>query len=150
MTAKGWGGAVTPVREGVLTAVESVLTLDADFWRALGRGDAPEHVKDGTLRPDWRKRGFLRGWTDARYAFGRYFSPLAPNRPSGVDTLMRDNDVVLYDRWTDPNESVNLANDPAHKEAGLRRGLGRAEILTVEGQVALGEQDQGTEGTAAR
>jgi hypothetical protein len=58
--------------------------------------------------------------------------------------------VVLYDRWTDPNESVNLANDPAHKEAGLRRGLGRAEILTVEGQVALGEQDQGTEGTAAR
>jgi hypothetical protein len=61
MTAKGWGGAVTPVREGVLTAVESVLTLDADFWRALGRGDAPEHVKDGTLRPDWRKRGFLRG-----------------------------------------------------------------------------------------
>lgn len=90
------------------------------------------------------------GWTDARYAFGRYFSPLAPNRPSGVDTLMRDNDVVLYDRWTDPNESVNLANDPAHKEAGLRRGLGRAEILTVEGQVALGEQDQGTEGTAAR
>jgi hypothetical protein len=31
MTAKGWGGAVVPVREGVLTAVESVLTLDADF-----------------------------------------------------------------------------------------------------------------------
>jgi hypothetical protein len=30
MTAKGWGGAVIPVREGVLTAVESVLTLDAD------------------------------------------------------------------------------------------------------------------------
>jgi hypothetical protein len=33
---------------------------------------------------------------------------------------MRDNDVVLYDRWTDPNESVNLAKDPAHKEAGNR------------------------------
>jgi arylsulfatase len=109
-------GAASQVRDGVLTAVESVLTLDADFWRAFGEGDAPEHVKDGTLRPDWRKRGFLRGWTDERYTFGRYFSPLEPNRPTGVETLMRDNDVVLYDRENDPTETVNLANDPAHQD----------------------------------
>jgi arylsulfatase len=109
-------GDTTQVRDGVLTAVESVLTLDADFWRAFGDDDAPDRVKAGSLRPDWRKRGFLRGWTDARYTFGRYFSPLEPNRPTDVDALVRDNDVVLYDRHTDPEETVNLAADPAHRE----------------------------------
>ncbi|HEY7813695.1 MAG TPA: hypothetical protein VIC62_10680 [Nakamurella sp.] len=54
------------VRDGVLTAVESVLTLDADFWRAFGRSDAPGRIQTGDLRPDWRKRGFLRGYTDHR------------------------------------------------------------------------------------
>jgi arylsulfatase len=104
------------VRDGVLTAVESVLTLDTDFWRAFGSGDAPARIQSGDLRPDWRKRGFLRGYTDQRYTFGRYFSPLSPNRPAAVDELMNDNDVVLYDRTTDPHELNNLAYDPARRE----------------------------------
>jgi hypothetical protein len=33
-----------------------------------------------------------------------------------VQRLLADNDVVLYDRQTDPHEQVNLANDPAHHE----------------------------------
>lgn len=70
----------------------------------------------GKWHPDWRKRGFLRGFTDERYTFGRYFSPLDPNRPADVDALLADNDVVLYDRETDPGETVNLADDPAHRE----------------------------------
>jgi hypothetical protein len=32
-----------------------------------------------------------------RYSFGRYFSPLHPNRPRDLDALEADNDVVLYD-----------------------------------------------------
>jgi arylsulfatase len=104
------------VREGVLTAVEIVTTLDNGYWRALGTPDGPERVQAGTLRPDWNKRGFLRGYTDHQYTFGRYFSPLTPNRPRGIEQLFADNDVVLYDRSTDPHEQVNLADDPGQRE----------------------------------
>lgn len=103
-----------PVRDGVLTAVEIVTTLDNGFWRSLGQPDGPDRVQAGSLRPDWSKRGFLRGYTDERYTFGRYFSPLEPNRPRTVERLLADNDVVLYDRTTDPHEQTNLAADPAH------------------------------------
>jgi arylsulfatase len=103
------------VRDGVLTAVEIVTPLDNSYWRSLGQPDGAERVQAGTLRPDWTKRGFLRGYTDHRYTFGRYFSPLEPNRPRTLDRLLADNDVVLYDRHTDPHEQLNLANDPANR-----------------------------------
>ena len=104
------------VREGLLTAVETVTTLDHEYWQGLAAPDAAERMAAGTLRPDWRKRGFLRGYTDHRYTFGRYFAPLEPNRPRTVERLLADNDVVLYDRETDPHEQVNLAADPSHRE----------------------------------
>jgi arylsulfatase len=103
------------VRDGVLTAVESVIGLDADFWAAFGDADAPQRLQSGELRPDFRKRGFLRGYTDERYSFGRYFAPIDPNRPTDVDSLVAHNDVVLYDRATDPDEMANLALDPAQQ-----------------------------------
>lgn len=106
----------TPVRDGVLTAVESVLTLDAGFWRGFAEPDAAEQVLAGELRPSWDRRGFLRGYTDERYSFGRYFAPLDPNRPRNLDELTERNDVVLYDRRADPLELTNLAADPAHRD----------------------------------
>lgn len=106
----------TPVREGVLTAVETINTLDADYWRAFGSPDVAQRLQAGTLHPDLTKRGFLRGYTDDRYSFGRYFSPLEPNRPKDVDQLFAANDVVLYDRLTDPFETTNLAADPARRD----------------------------------
>jgi arylsulfatase A-like enzyme len=101
-------------REGVLTAVESVLTLDGDFWAEFAKPDTPARIQAGELRPDWTHRGFLRGYTDERYTFGRYFSPLEPNRPGDLDALFRDNDVVLYDRQEDPTEQRNLASERAN------------------------------------
>ncbi|MFJ3765985.1 sulfatase-like hydrolase/transferase [Streptomyces sp. NPDC090082] len=123
----------TPVREGVLSAVESIVTLDASFWFEFADPDAPARIQSGDLRPDWTKRGFLRGYTDERYTFGRYFSPLNPNRPRDLDSLYADNDVVLYDRRTDPGEVDNLAADPAHRDlvqrcSGLLEELIDAEI----------------------
>jgi arylsulfatase A-like enzyme len=104
------------VRDGVLTAVESVISLDAGFWRAFADPDAPKRLTSGELRPDFNKRGFLRGYTDERYSFGRYFSPLDPNRPSDTDSLRARNDVVLYDRRDDPGEVHNLAWDTTKQD----------------------------------
>jgi hypothetical protein len=92
--------------------VENVANLDASFWRHFADPDVGQRIASGELRPDWTKRGFLRGYTDERYSFGRYFSPLEPNRPKDVDQLLADNDVVLYDRERDPAEMTNLAADP--------------------------------------
>src|SRR5262249_61591999 len=100
LTGRSLGGALTGgrVRDGVLTAVESVMSLDASFWAQFGEPDVLDRLASGDLRPDWNKRGFLRGYTDERYTFGRYFSPLAVNRPNSVEALYASNDVVLYDR----------------------------------------------------
>lgn len=120
------------VRDGVLTAVEAVNYLDNDFWARFGDPDVAERVASGELRPDWRKRGFLRGYTDERYSFGRYFSPLEPNRPADVDELYARNDVVLYDRVEDPDETVNLAADPANRELVATLSERLEALITAE------------------
>jgi arylsulfatase len=104
------GGAV---REGVLVAIESVVTTDASFWEQFADPDAAQRIASGDLRPDWRNRSFLRAYSDERFTFARYFSPLDPNRPAGLDALFAHNDVVLYDRAADPAEVTNLSSDPA-------------------------------------
>jgi hypothetical protein len=38
------------------------------------------------------------------------------NRPTSLDQLFAENDVVLYDRRDDPHELRNLALDPANRE----------------------------------
>jgi arylsulfatase A-like enzyme len=103
-------------RDGVLTAVENVANLDADFWRHFSDPDVGQKIASGDLRPDWTKRGFLRGYTDERYSFGRYFAPLEPNRPTNPDELFAANDVVLYDRRNDPGEMRNLAAEPTSQD----------------------------------
>jgi arylsulfatase len=52
------------VRDGVLVAIESVVTLDASFWEHFGDPDVAQRIQSVELRPDWRKRGFLRGYID--------------------------------------------------------------------------------------
>lgn len=116
------------VRDGVLSAVEAVSYLDAGFWANFDSPDVADRVASGELRPDWSKRGFLRCFTDDRYTFGRYFSPVAPNRPTTVEQLYADNDVVLYDRVADPTETVNLADDDANREL-VAELSGRLEAL---------------------
>lgn len=119
-------------RQGVLSAIENVTNLDAEFWASFGDPSAPERIKSGALRPDWTKRGFLRGYKDSRYTFGRYFSPLQPNRPKTVDELLATNDVVLYDRETDPAEMTNLAGDAAHRALVEEYSAKLEALITAE------------------
>jgi arylsulfatase len=131
------------VRDAVLTAVEIVTTIDDSYWRGLGEPDGPQRMAAGALRPDWTKRGFLRGLTDERWTFGRYFSPLQPNRPRTVDALLADNDVVLYDRDSDPHEMRNLAYEPEHRDT-LGTLLGRLEAL-IDDEIGADDQPWVTE-----
>ncbi|MGC0318229.1 sulfatase-like hydrolase/transferase [Kitasatospora acidiphila] len=108
------------VRDAALSAVESIVTLDASFWAEFGDPDVRQRIESGALRPDWTKRGFLRGYTDERYTFARYFSPVHPNRPTSAEELFADNDVVLYDRHEDPAELRNLAADPSQRQLVTR------------------------------
>ena len=121
-----------PVRDGVLTAVETITTLDAEFWTEFSDPEAAKRLMAGDLRPDWNKRGFLRGYTDARYSFGRYFSPLEPNRPSDVASLWAQNDVVLYDRQDDPGELDNLALDPSRQDLVAEYSAKLEQLITDE------------------
>ena len=121
-----------PVRDGVLAAVEAVTYVDADFWEHFADPDVAEKIGSGELRPDWRKRGFLRTLIDERYTFGRYFSPIAPNRPADVDALFADNDVVLYDRAADPDELHNLAYAPEHRDLVATLSARLERLITDE------------------
>jgi arylsulfatase len=120
------------IREGVLTAVENVANLDASFWRHFADPDVGAKIASGELRPDWTKRGFLRGYTDQSYSFGRYFSPLEPNRPKTVNDLLAANDVVLYDRDNDPDEVTNLAADPAERQLVARYSAKLESLIDAE------------------
>ena len=121
----------TPVRGGALACVETITTLDDGFWSGLGQEGAQDRVLSGELRPDLSKRGFLRAYLDERYSFGRYFAPFAPNRPTTLAELRAANDVVLYDRLTDPAEVTNLAADPAN-DALVEACLAKLEALITE------------------
>jgi arylsulfatase A-like enzyme len=118
----------TAARNGVLVAIESVVTLDASFWEHFADPDVVQRIASGDLRPDWRKRGFLRAYSDQRFTFARYFSPLEPNRPRDLDALFAHNDVLLYDRTSDPGEMINRAMDPEYSPV-LEECNGRLETL---------------------
>jgi arylsulfatase len=91
---------------------QSRRTVLGRLWRSGRATTTPVRRTAARLH----KRGFLRGFTDERYSFGCYFSPLEPNRPNDFESLVARNDVVLYDRAQDPGGLNNLAVDDAHRE----------------------------------
>lgn len=102
---------------GLLFTYDALNSVDVGFWVHIA-GLMEQRVFHGKfinllhLRPDLRKRGFIRGVFDGRYKLARYFAPTDYNRPQTFESLLAANDVELYDVATDPHEMTNLARDP--------------------------------------
>ena len=101
------GHSLVPALEGTQSATACSWRSNGrdprrSFWEHFADPDVADRIASGDLRPDWRKRGFLRAYSDQRFTFARYFSPLEPNRPKDLDALFADNDVLLFDRQNDP------------------------------------------------
>lgn len=85
---------------------------DASWWSLF-----KAELAQGRLRPRLDHPGFFRGVHEGRYKFARYFKPCEHHIPKDWETLLRHNELELYDTQADPDEIVNLAAKPEeHKE----------------------------------
>lgn len=107
-------------KRGILFNYGVPLYIDPDFTRSSLRTD---HVIDrltplrvamqgGRLLPSLENKTLFRGIHDGRYKFARYFQPNQHHKPRDWETLLRHNELELYDTQTDPDELVNLAARP--------------------------------------
>lgn len=84
----------------------------ANWWNMIKHS-----LRHGQLGPLLTHPGLFRGVHDGRYKFARYFAPSQHHIPKDWDTLLKHNQLELYDTQTDPDEIINLAAQPEqHKE----------------------------------
>jgi arylsulfatase len=113
---------------GALMTYDAVSTVDPDWSFQVSQellGDVSKDGDSGRKRrrpvrtarklvevgkPDFGKRGLLRGVFDGRYKFARYFAPNNYHTPEDLETLQANNDLELYDLESDPEEINNLAH----------------------------------------
>jgi len=113
--------------DGVLFQWSSLTYLDQVTARSFGKLKAAEGVFkkvealiSSNLSPGFQNRGHMRGVFDGRFKFARYFSPLEHHSPENYETLIRYNDLELYDTHEDPAENINLAQSPDKYKSIIR------------------------------
>ena len=141
------------LRSGQLFCYNMFAYLDGDFMQKavqyLLQPDGKAKFKQAGLQPDMTRRGAIRSVFDGRYQFTRYFSPRQHNRPTSLETLLKLNDVELFDLQADPDELSNLALDvKKHTELMLAlnaklNALIDAEVGEDVGQMLPGGVDGG-------
>ncbi|MFK7803619.1 MAG: sulfatase-like hydrolase/transferase, partial [Anaerolineae bacterium] len=94
--------------------------------------------------PDLNKRNMIRGIFDGRYKLIRYFSIGNYHLPADVDTLLKNNDVALYDLVIDPHEMVNLARvDHPDYDKNLLATMNTKLNDLIESEIGLDENKVG-------
>ena len=63
----------------------------------------------------------FRGTFDGRYKFARYFKPAQHHKPRDFETLVKFNELELFDTERDPHELSNLALTPETVKEQLLR-----------------------------
>ena len=98
-------------------------------------------LETGHFAPSFDNPALFRGIHDGRYKFARYFKPSQHHMPRDWATLLKYNQLELYDTLTDPDEITNLAASPeSHKDLILR--LNESVNQSVDNEVGV---DNGSE-----
>ena len=104
----GQGGDGILLHWTSLAAQDHDSLLAIDLARRSG-GVTPLTFLQQEVREGMQRRGQMRGVTDGRWKFARYFKPTDHHRPRDWETLAGRNDLELYDLQADPGETDNLA-----------------------------------------
>lgn len=136
-------------RRGILFNYGVPLYIDPEFTRAsLRTGHVIDRLtplrlamRGGRLLPSLENKTLFRGIHDGRYKFARYFQPNQHHKPRDWETLLRHNELELYDTQTDPDELVNLASHP-EQHRDLLLDLSRRTNALIDTEIGA---DDGSE-----
>jgi arylsulfatase A-like enzyme len=131
-------------RRGVLYHYNTTLYIDPDAaLRVIGNHEDAgwwplfkANLALGHFGPRLDQKALFRGVHDGRWKFARYFRPDQHHIPKDWDTLLRHNELELYDTQADPDELVNLAAKPeAHRDTLL--ALNAKTNALIEGEIGF-------------
>lgn len=131
-------------RRGHLYDYNTTLYVDPAFAFGLIRsayggsrlGLLRQSLASGQLGPSLDNPGLFRGVFDGRYKFVRYFRPAQHHIPRDWATLLKYNELELYDTETDPDERVNLALQP-QAQRGLIERLNAQTNALIEAEIGF-------------
>ncbi len=134
---------------GILFNYSSMLYIDPEFIRKyIASGVRMDRLyflrmglNTGQFIPSLKNPALFRGIHDGRYKFARYFRPAEHHAPKDWETLLKHNQLELYDTRSDPDEITNLAAEP-DRYRGLIMDLNNRVNALIEKEVG---RDDGEE-----